>query len=67
MTIETKVSEHALTQWGTMVSKNGTILILFAWVMEIVGVSCGMINSIYTTFGEDLPHSSSAHGGSGNV
>jgi hypothetical protein len=40
---------------GAMVSKNGTILILFAWVMEIVGVSCGMINSTYTTFGEDLP------------
>ena len=36
-------------------SKNGTILITFAWAMEIVGVSCGMINSTYTTFGEDLP------------
>jgi hypothetical protein len=40
---------------GAMMSKNGTILILFAWAMEIVGVSCGMINSTYTTFGEDLP------------
>ena len=37
-------------------SKNGAILILFAWVMEIVGVSGGIINSTYTTFGEDLPH-----------
>ena len=36
-------------------SKNGTILIAFAWAMEIVGVTCGMINSTYTTFGEDLP------------
>jgi len=36
-------------------SKNGTILITFAWAMEIVGVTCGMINSTYTTFGEDLP------------
>src|SRR6516164_5463359 len=39
-----------------MMSKNGAILILFAWVMEIVGVSGGIINSTYTTFGEDLPH-----------
>jgi hypothetical protein len=38
-----------------MMSKNGTILITFAWAMEMVGVSCGMINSFYTTFGEDLP------------
>jgi len=38
-----------------MMSKNGTILIAFAWAMEIVGVTCGMINSTYTTFGEDLP------------
>src|SRR6516165_439837 len=38
-----------------MMSKNGTILITFAWAMEIVGVTCGMINSTYTTFGEDLP------------
>src|SRR5262249_14351785 len=38
-----------------MMSKNGIILILFAWAMEIVGVTCGMINSTYTTFGEDLP------------
>src|SRR6516164_1221028 len=39
-----------------MMSKNGAILILFAWVMEIVGVSGGIINSTYTTFGEALPH-----------
>jgi hypothetical protein len=39
-----------------MMSKNGTILITFAWAMEIVGVSCGIINSTYTTFGEDLPN-----------
>ena len=37
-------------------SKNGAILIIFAWAMEIVGVSGGIINSTYTTFGEDLPH-----------
>jgi hypothetical protein len=37
-------------------SKNGTILIAFAWIMEIVGVSGGIINSTYTTFGEDLPN-----------
>src|SRR5215471_21103970 len=36
-------------------SKNGTILIAFAWAMEIVGVTGGIINSTYTTFGEDLP------------
>jgi hypothetical protein len=39
-----------------MMSKNGAILIIFAWAMEIVGVSGGIINSTYTTFGEDLPH-----------
>ena len=38
-------------------SKNGTILIIFAWAMEIVGVSAGIINSTYTTFGEELPDS----------
>jgi hypothetical protein len=37
-----------------MTSK-GTILIRFAWAMEIVGIAGGMINSTYTTFGEDLP------------
>lgn len=39
-----------------MVSK-GTILIVFAWVMEAVGVTGGIINSTYTTFGENLPNS----------
>jgi hypothetical protein len=37
-------------------SKNGTILIIFAWAMEFVGVTCGIINSTYTTFGENLPN-----------
>lgn len=37
-------------------SKNGTILIIFAWAMEIVGVTGGAINSIYTTFGDNLPN-----------
>jgi hypothetical protein len=36
-------------------NKTGILLIAFAWAMEIVGVSAGMINSTYTTFGEDLP------------
>jgi hypothetical protein len=31
------------------------ILIVFAWAMEIVGVSCGVVNSAYTTFGDDFP------------
>ena len=38
-----------------MMSKNATILIAFAWAMEIVGVTCGLVNSTYTTFGEELP------------
>jgi hypothetical protein len=38
-----------------MMSKKGLILIIFAWGMEIVGVTCGLINSAYTTFGENLP------------
>jgi hypothetical protein len=32
-------------------------LIYFAWVIEIVGIAAGMINSAYTTFGDDLPAS----------
>ena len=36
-------------------TKNGLILISFAWTMEIVGVAGGAINSAYTTFGDDLP------------
>lgn len=37
-----------------MTSKSA-ILIVFAWTMEIVGVTGGIINSTYTTFGENLP------------
>ena len=48
MTIETRVADCA--------SRHGTILIIFAWAMEIVGVSGGVINSTYTTFGDDLPN-----------
>jgi hypothetical protein len=40
---------------GQMMSSTGKILIIFAWAMEAVGVTGGMINSTYTTFGEDLP------------
>jgi hypothetical protein len=36
-------------------SSKATILIVFAWVMEIVGVTTGMLNSLYTTFGGELP------------
>jgi len=42
-------------------SKNGLILITFAWAMEIVGVSLGFLNSTYTTFGEDLPQTISGY------
>jgi hypothetical protein len=35
--------------------KGCKILIIFAWAMETVGVAGGVINSTYTTFGEDLP------------
>jgi hypothetical protein len=31
------------------------MLITFAWTMEIIGVTGGLINSTYTTFGADLP------------
>jgi hypothetical protein len=34
----------------------GTILIVFAWAMEAVGVTGGIINSTYTTFGDNLPN-----------
>src|SRR5258708_38163075 len=49
-------NSRAIEQGGCVMSKNGTILIIFAWAMEIVGVSGGIINSTYTTFGEDLPN-----------
>jgi hypothetical protein len=39
-----------------MMSSKGTILILFAWAMETVGIAGGIINSTYTTFGDDLPN-----------
>jgi hypothetical protein len=38
-------------------NSKGAILIVFAWVMEAVGVTGGIINSTYTTFGENLPNS----------
>jgi hypothetical protein len=31
------------------------ILIVFAWVMEVVGMTTGMVNSMYTSFSDDLP------------
>jgi hypothetical protein len=34
----------------------GILLIVFAWAMEIVGVAGGVVNSTYTTFGDDLPN-----------
>ena len=36
-------------------SNKATILIVFAWVMEVVGITTGMVNSTYTTFGDELP------------
>src|SRR5258708_27576737 len=36
-------------------SDSGKILIIFAWSMEIVGVTGGIFNSTYTTFGENFP------------
>jgi hypothetical protein len=37
-------------------NSKGTILIVFAWAMETVGVTGGIVNSTYTTFGENLPN-----------
>ena len=36
-------------------TKSGQILITFAWAMELIGVTGGALNSMYTTFGDDLP------------
>jgi hypothetical protein len=41
---------------GDSMNNKGTILIVFAWAMEAVGVTGGIINSTYTTFGENLPN-----------
>jgi hypothetical protein len=40
---------------GMMMHSSGTILLIFAWAMEIVGVGGGVVNSTYTTFGDDIP------------
>jgi hypothetical protein len=36
-------------------SDSGKALIIFAWSMEVVGVMAGVVNSAYTTFGENFP------------
>src|SRR5262249_42661590 len=41
---------------GIMMNSKGAILIVFAWAMEAVGVTRGIVNSTYTTFGENLPN-----------
>jgi hypothetical protein len=38
-----------------MMIGKGTILIVFSWAMEAVGVTGGIVNSTYTTFGDNLP------------
>jgi hypothetical protein len=40
---------------GGNMSSEGKILISFAWAIEIVGVTAGVFNSTYTTFGDELP------------
>jgi len=40
---------------GRLMSDSGKALVIFAWSMEIVGVTAGVINSAYTTFGENFP------------
>jgi hypothetical protein len=37
-------------------SGSARTLIIFAWSMEIVGVTAGVFNSAYTTFGENYPN-----------
>jgi hypothetical protein len=44
-------------QGGRLMSGSGKTLIIFAWSMEIVGVAGGVMNSAYTTFGENFPSS----------
>jgi hypothetical protein len=41
---------------GIIMNSKGAILIVFAWAMEAVGVTGGIVNSTYTTFGENLPN-----------
>jgi hypothetical protein len=36
-------------------SNHGKALLVFAWTMEIIGVTGGALNSGYTTFGDKLP------------
>jgi hypothetical protein len=39
-----------------MMIGKGTILIVFAWAMEAVGVTGGIVNSTYTVFGDNPPN-----------
>jgi hypothetical protein len=52
---EAGVSRNASNLGGRRMSRSGTALIIFAWSMEVVGVTAGVINSAYTTFGENFP------------
>src|SRR6266508_2156260 len=40
---------------GGAMGSEGKVLLFFAWAVEIVGVTAGVFNSAYTTFGSDLP------------
>jgi hypothetical protein len=49
------VIEATFANATKLTSNHGRSLITFAWVMEIMGVSGGLINSAYMTFGDELP------------
>jgi hypothetical protein len=53
--------EDGVDFWGAMMTSKGTILIVFAWAMEAVGVTGGVVNSTYTTFGDNLPSTLSGY------
>jgi hypothetical protein len=38
-----------------MHARHGRSLIVFAWAVELVGVVCGVVNSAYVTFGNNMP------------
>lgn len=54
MSVQTAEVEGSLAPSSS--ARKGLTLIVFAWSMEIVGVAGGVINSTYTTFGEELPN-----------
>jgi hypothetical protein len=53
-----QVVADAASRRGALVMKKGLILITFAWAVEVIGVTAGLVNAVYTTYPSgNLPES----------